>query len=273
MNEYSKFLKQFNGTKDDAASDLSANEDIIPASGAFSKKEADKPAVTNDTVKEEVSAAGKLPDINEDSTDSIPAARFIKTNETPFISVNGDNDSEFSTHVEKYSDRLLPNIPVRKTHTGYTGKIRTYADNHSPAAADNNFIITDKEDASDKDIKEVSLPEGGTKIIPRISELSADKRAEGGASEKTKHISAKGELLREIAKTSGSVPPEDEDQLTMEGFSLQDEEPQGISPEEEELVRELSEVRQKRIKNFRFWSKGAVETGESEDKSFEAAAE
>lgn len=300
MSERNPFSKFFNKNDD---SEDSAREDIIPVKEPFSsapedkkestEKEAEKPA--EEAAAPEASPSDKEENENKkESADTVPAARFIKTNNTPFISTKGESDTDVPTTATKYTDRLLPKVPERKTHTGYTGKINTYTANHSPAPGSARFIPADSEEIKDEK-KTGSKPETPEKTAaPQIkltpSEINPpteddsepkviveklpDKQQDSG---RTKPIGSKGDLLREIAKSSATTSediPEDDDQMMMDGFS-EDEEAaaEKKAAEEEALEKELSEVREKRIRNFRFWTKSAVETGESEDKSFSAPKE
>ncbi len=212
--------------------------------------------------------------------------RFIKSGEAEFISVKGEAASEIPASAKKYTDRFIPKGPDAQQHTGYTGKINTYTATHSPSANSPKFIVPQETKKADKITEvnaKVNIDEGATKVIPKITDnaspLSEEEalrlQAEKAEAEKTKQFAGKGDLLRELAKTSKGAPTEeDEAQLTMEGFSEEDSAPETLSEKDELLLqKELSEVREKRIKNFRFWTKSAVETGESEDKSFSAPKE
>lgn len=299
MSENNPFSRFFNDI-DNESSDVS--EDIIPTGGHFGKKAvaendgSDKiegtvsPAedVASEEASDEITLAST--ESSSDSTsDSIPARRFIKTNSTPFISVN-ETEPEIPTAANKYTDRLLPTVPERKRHTGYTGKINTYAANHSPAPGAPKFIPADAsgEEAPKKAAPAVETSSSHTRIIPTVIENNDDgettatgviveKLPEKDPDERTRLITAKGDLLREIAKSSSVVSEEieeDDDQLVMEGFSDSgDGAEASVSAEDEELERELLETREKRIKNFRFWTKSAVITGETDDKSFSAPKE
>lgn len=299
MSEHNPFSKFFN--KNDDHED-SAREDIIPVAEPFSSahsEEAD--AKPTDEKKVPVTSEEKdSPPVKEESenkegsSDSVPSARFIKTNNTPFISTKAESEPEVPTTATKYTDRLLPKVPERKNHTGYTGKINTYTANHSPAPGSVKFIPADSEEIQQvrQNAPKPQTPEKTaapqtkltpSEIVPPEEEdtnpkVIVEKLPEKQASDKTKHIASKGDLLREIAKSSATsseeIPEEDDEQMKMEGFSDEDTVTEETVPsEDEELEKELSEVRQKRIKNFRFWTKSAVETGESEDKSFSAPKE
>ncbi len=296
MSERNPFSKFFDK---DENSDDSAREDIIPVCDPFSslteeENKEEAPAQADEAVSENMQEEKKETDKDtSENADSIPSARFIKTGNTPFISAKPDSEPEIPTTATKYTDRLLPKVPERKTHTGYTGKINTYTANHSPAPGSVKFIPAESAEIQQtKTQKPEQTPENTaepqTKLTP--TEITPPKEDDGDmkviveklpdkqtASGKTKPIASKGDLLREIAKSSGTsseeIPEEDDDQLIMDGFSDNPAEEQSFSGEDEELEKELSEVRQKRIRNFRFWTKSAVETGESEDKSFSAPKE
>lgn len=310
MSEYNNFLKHFNRLKNKGEG--SEREDIIPIKPQNASEVQDKQD-TADTVpvQQEVS-----PDIAEEKeaevispaqnssegdtvsdesateekdevSDSIPARRFIKTNSTPFISVNDKTESQIPTEVEKYTDRLKVNQPVRKKKTGYTGKINTYDANHSPLAGTPKFITVDNETKREA-LENTSLKqtpektaESQTKIIPTVIEkkenvigepkVILEKLPDSAPSDKTKVINSKGSLLREIAKTSGNLTDEDANQLAMDGFAGNSAE--GASAETEILEKELSEVREKRMNDFNYWSEEKSLTGESEDKSISASDE
>ncbi|MBQ9945508.1 MAG: hypothetical protein IJO68_03175 [Clostridia bacterium] len=253
-------------------------------------EDSNKGIVQNAAETENTPDKEAVPSSDSASTDSIPAGRFIKTNEAPFISASGSTEAEIPTTAKKYTDRLLPQVPARKPRTGYTGKINTYTANHSPAPDTAKFIpMGEKADEKKKAavISEVSPEEDTVKIAqPEILRSSSpeedavsepkvivEKLPEKKDTDKTKHIASKGDLLREIAKSSGGEAEEeaeDENQLVMEGFGEKEESP---TADDAELEKELSEVRAKRIKNFRFWTKSAVITGETEDESFSAPKE
>ena len=292
MSERNPFSKFFDK---DENSDDSAREDIIPVGDPFSslteENKEEKSSQADEAVSENIQEEKK--EDKEEITDNIPPARFIKTGNTPFISAKPDGEPEIPTAATKYTDRLLPKMPERKTHTGYTGKINTYTANHSPAPGSVKFIPADSgEPQQTKTQKPEQTPENTAEPQTRLTptEITPPKEDDGDmkviveklpekqtVSDKTKPIASKGDLLREIAKSSGTsseeIPEEDDDQLIMDGFSENPAEEQSISGDDEELEKELSEVRQKRIRNFRFWTKSAVETGESEDKSFSAPKE
>ncbi|MBQ3538165.1 MAG: hypothetical protein IJA39_06235 [Clostridia bacterium] len=290
MSEYNNFLKHFNKQKLGDQTDDAVREDIIPVNPTLKEAEEKAEAIeAQQTMLPEKDEKIVFPDASETS-DTVTSARFIKTNSTPFISVRGDSRSEIPTTVEKYTDRLTVKTPEKKLRTGYTGKINTYAANHSPAADTPKFIPAgeDEKTAARKNTVPGQTPENTavsqTKIIPTViktedeeigePKVILEKLPESDANEKTRIINNKGTLLRQIAKTSGTMTEEDEQQLTMEGFMENEaEEQQRIIDEEELLEKELSEVREKRINNFRFWSKSKAPTGESEDKSFNAPRE
>ncbi len=306
MSEYNNFLKHFNKLKNAKASDASDREDIIPVNNTdsdtpprvgfedFTEKYAEEKqagellfteSLVNEEEKEEIN--GFKEDTEEDVSDNIPNTRFIKTNSTPFISVNAETDAEVPTAVEKYTDRLKPRQPEKRKKTGYTGKINTYDANHSPMAGAPKFItVADeikreaRETTSLKQTPEKTA-ESQTKIVPTVIEkkdntvgepkVIIEKLPEESTSDKTKVINNKGSLLREIAKTSGSLTQEDIDQLTMDGFS--GDEADNNTQETEILEKELTEVREKRMNDFNYWSEGKSPTGESEDKSISSSDE
>ena len=294
MSEYNNFLKHFNKIKNSGSDDASQREDIIPVNSNLSSADTEKsdstPVVNEEQQKmfDENSPAEAFETVG-DFSDTITEERFIKTNTTEFISVKGETVPDVPTSVEKYTDRLSLKKPEKKKHTGYTGKINTYAANHSPSADAPKFIPANEEEkqmAREKTkLKQTpeKTAEAQTRIIPTLIETKEpeigepkviiEKLPENETSDKTKVINSKGNLLRQIAKTSGTLTEEDEQQLTMEGFEELSADNPVVSEDENILEKELTQAREKRINNFRFWSKQNVPTGESEDESFSAPRE
>ena len=290
MSEYNKFLKHFNNQNtDETDPSLSEREDIIPVHGAVPAEAEQSIPETQKSAPEGSSAeAAPAPEAipaQGDSTDSIPKGRFIKSGDAQFISVNGKNN-DVPTAATKYTDRLLPGIPEKKSPEIAAPKTNTYADNHAPQDTERKIISAgdpEKEEAR-KTSEEKNTPaataESQTRILPKIIEeedAETDEAQTGVIVEKlpenddkTKPLQAKGRLLREIAKTSDGDSDDiiDDDQLKMDGFSEEDNENIPDITDEAALKEELSKVREKRINSFRFWTKSAVETGESDDKSF-----
>lgn len=289
MSEYNKFLKHFNKSQsgnEDAS--LSEREDIIPVRNApvNAPEEAEAPQEAKEITEkltENAEITEEIPVSGAGETDSIPRNRFIKKNDAEFISVKGNSDKDVPTTAKKYTDRLLPGIPEKKAVIEDVPKTNTYSDNHAPKDGERKIIpLGDEEkDAARKTASEKATPaataESQTRIIPSLIKTEEEEDLEPkvilekipeAASDETRPLQAKGKLLREIAKTSdGNIP--DDDQLTMEGFNEEnDEDIPDITRDDEALREELSKVREKRINSFRFWTKSAVETGESEDKSF-----
>ncbi len=286
MSEYNKFLKHFNKQNiEETDASLSEREDIIPVRGAAV---AENSAAADETAKaSSVDAPTEVDEIpmaaaaQEDATDSIPRSRFIKKSDAQFISVSSKNN-DVPTAATKYTDRLLPGIPEKKTPEISLPKTNTYADNHAPRDGERK-IIPAQEPEKEEARKETRLnrtpeavAESQTRILPTVIESTEDEDTEPrvivekipeGAADATKPLQAKGKLLREIAKTSDGIP-EDEDQMRMDGFGEEDNESIPDITDETALREELSKVREKRINSFRFWTKSAVETGESDDKSF-----
>ena len=294
MSEYNKFLKHFNKAQpENEDSSLSEREDIIPVRNPAGSVPAEEAAAEEAAVPEvtaDSNVSDKLPVSAEESSDSIPGARFIKKNDAQFISVKGNNDKDIPTSAKKYTDRLLPGIPGKKpVIDDEEEKTNTYSDNHAPRDNERNIIPlgNEEKDAARKTASVKATPsataESQTRIIPSLikpeeeedlePKVILEKIPEEAASDETKPLQAKGKLLREIAKTSDGNPVDD-DQLTMDGFGEEDNEslPE-ITSDDEALREELSKVREKRINSFRFWTKAASETGESEDKSFSPARE
>ncbi len=304
MSEYNKFLKYFNKDKNDDEP-LSEREDIIPVKDGVSvqaqsekaedaEKEADTAAYAEkektdteaepDEVIPETEETDEIP-LKTAFTDTAEPSGFIKASDVQYIAVNSKNRNDVPTAAEKYTDRLLPKIPRKKPAAEPPRAKSSYEQNHAPDS-DNNFILVDEakieEARMNADTKQTpeNTAEEQLKIFPHTVKEEKNEEASGVILEKkppetpegeTKHISKKGDLLREIAKSSDEgFAVKDEAQMTMEGF--QDDEDIPIidtsSDDEEQLRRELKKVREKRIKNFKFWTKAAEETGESEDKSF-----
>lgn len=241
-----------------------------------------KEAVTD---TEEISLPEKTEADEKDeiSTDTIKKGRFIKRNDAQFIAVNSENRQEIPTESKKYTDRLLPKIPERKIQEVKKENGSSYADMHSPDP-DTKLFKTDTEDDDVKISsrgKRQQTPESTaaaqTKILPTVinegdeteeeNQVIVEKRPDGEG-KPTKTLSEKGRLLRKIAATTGQESPEDDGQLVMEGFIEEDNSSLPDITNEDKDLEEISRVREKRIKSFRFWTKSAVETGESEDKSF-----
>ena len=297
MSEYNKFLKQFNkqlGVEDDSS--LSEREDIIPIKTAVvSEAEAVKEEAASDvaeaekTIADEVLIAAEkrseaeIPsDVSEESMDSIPKSRFIKTSDVEFISVSSKN-SDSPTAATKYTDRLLPVIPEKKSSLTEAPRTNTYIENHSPKDSERKIVpLTEEERDEAKSFRpENRTPSetarSQTRIIPTVisdedtAELHPDVIVEkipvDEENGETKPLVAKGKLLREIAKTSDGLI-EDENQMRMDGFGEEDNTGIPDITDDAALREELSKVREKRINSFRFWTKSATETGESNDKSF-----
>lgn len=308
MSEYKKFLSQFSKAKKKADAE---REDVIPLKKNKNKKnpeqistevtpeenidktaEAQPSADTTESSEKEVTenkvktTAISEEKASEDKTllkqvheDNISVPRFIKTNETPFISVKHAADAIPPTSVEKFTDRLVPQAPGKREHTGYTGKINTYAANHSADAETVKFIPASEEEKEDavknapKKATPKSTAESQTKIFPKSIDTTEAPPEHKVIIEKldgdspTKPIEAKSSLLKEIAKTSGAEMGEDPEQLTLED-AVKDEVTAEQAAEDEVLEQELKGVREKRIKNFRFWSKSAEETAETDDTTY-----
>ncbi len=283
MSEYNKFLKHFNKQNiEEADPSLSEREDIIPvrnapAVPAEEAAPAEQPESPVQEIHEEPPAQ-----TTEESTDSIPKSRFIKKTDAEFISVNSKGN-DIPTNATKYTDRLLPGIPEKKAPGISLTKTNTYADNHAPQDTERKIIPADdakKEEArkaTDTNKTPAETAESQTRILPSVIDKDRPEEEEGGviiekipestSDDKTKPLQAKGRLLREIAKTSdGDII--DDDQLKMDGFGEEDNTGIPDITDETALREELSKVREKRINSFRFWTKSAVETGESDDKSF-----
>ncbi len=307
MSEYNKFLSHFNKNKKaEEDGSLSDREDTIPVTGALRSPTENSAATENEdfTSEPQENAAEEIKETAKDcspkekiteseeilpeatDTDTVSRGRFIKKNDAQFIAVNKDNRQDIPTTATKYTDRLLPKIPERKISQLPSRRSATYDDIHSPAPEAQLFQPLDDEEKAKarKTSSAKQTPEktaqAQTKILPSLikeeavaeetKEVIVEKLPENVASDKTKDISTKGSLLREIAKTSGQGADDTDDgQMTIEGFMEEDNSDiPDLTKDDETVLEELSKVREKRIRNFRFWTKSAVETGESEDKSF-----
>lgn len=241
----------------------------------------------------------KQAESTEKTEKPVSSAKFINPDAAEFISTDKSEVSDGTLEAEKYTDRFVTRAPERKIKTGYTGKINTYTANHSPEVGassmihkEENATSSDKTEQAEQTIQtaqaeqtekteqaefygEFAKSKERTKKIPLRGipiEKAADGTRESEDDSGMKVVGDKGELLRELAKSSLGAETEDT-QLSMEGFNKTESESTVAAAEDEQLSDELSQVRQKRIKSFRFRTKQAVETSESEDKSFNAAAE
>lgn len=89
----------------------------------------------------------KLPESKDDIIADSGAPRFIKTGNAPKVTTHGDTES--ATDVDKFTDRLSVR-PQQRMHTGYTGKIRTYADVHAaPADRMKRMILSEESEFSE----------------------------------------------------------------------------------------------------------------------------
>lgn len=296
MSEYNKFLNYFNKSKKDGEeADSSEREDMIPVKGAVRSTEEVNEEKTETSAVSENKEADKTEEIrlpekeaeeeekDEINTDTIKKSRFIKSNDAQFIAVNSENRKEIPTQSKKYTDRLLPQVPQRKIQESKKEKGSSYDDMHAPSPETKLFrpANEDEDMKLSRSDKKQQTPKNTaaaqTKIIPTVIKDTDETPEENNViveknpssdTLKTKDLSEKGRLLRQIATTSGQENPEDDGQLIMEGFIEEDNSALPDITKEEKDLEELSKVREKRIKSFRFWTKSAVETGESEDKSF-----
>lgn len=163
MSEYNKFIKQYNDNKNQSDPGVSPPGDSDTAAGTLS---ADGNENVNNTeaVKPEK-----------------PLSHFIKNSGASFVSVNGTRDNE-ADGIEKYSDRLKQKSAPKKKHTGYTGKLNTYAANHAPNTEGPKFKqISESEKMehasvpSKKDTPERSAV-AQTRIVPEV--IDPEKRPE-----------------------------------------------------------------------------------------------
>ncbi len=240
----------------------------------------------------------KLPETKADIITDTGAQRFIKTGSAPRVTLHAEEKSD--TDVEKYTDRLSAR-PQQRMRTGYTGKIRTYDDNHSaPSEHTKRMIMPDpsesemrrgteqtakEADGFEFDSESLELDEASKKAAEAassdentdLSETSgaradgetSEKTANGGAADAddgaddrpTKKLPEKGELLREIAGTATDDVPHDPDQMMMDGYGGD-----GGDGSREEALRK---TRAKKISSFHFWGKEHTQTSDgSADEKF-----
>lgn len=189
MSEYNKFLAYFK--KADGAENAENAGKDISMSGIVGKTPAEDaaPAITEEesfeSVKEETPASianepeikAEQPAQTEPEPEKKPESSFIRNKGTEFVAVNGEDENE-APGVKKYTDRLKPKKEKSKKHTGYTGKLNTYAANHAPDPETPKFrqpsVLEQNESAklpSKKDTPERSaVPQ--TRIIPEIVDPS-----------------------------------------------------------------------------------------------------
>lgn len=242
------------------------------------------PAVHTKGGEEEI----KLPEAKDDIIADAGAPRFIKTGNVPKVTLHTETQSD--TDVEKFTDRLSVR-PQQRMRTGYTGKIRTYADTHAaPADRMKRMIMSENSEfaelretagtaqsdgfsfnAADAETVETvhfSKEETDT-ISERLTREATKEIADGAGADEisaaddapTKKITPKGELLREIAGTATDDIPHDPDQLMMDGYNGENED-----GEREEALRE---TRAQKINSFHFWNKAhAQATNADTDEKF-----
>lgn len=226
----------------------------------------------------------KLPEAQEDIISDPSAPRFIKTGSVPKVTTRSEPSAE--TDVEKFTDRLSVR-PQQRNRTGYTGKIRTYADSHSaPSDGGRRMIASDKTDSADGEKRQLPKYEEGFVFFPVEDEktpaaLTPEEDIKKAASSKdtaptkeiadgeelsdtndtpTRKIPEKGDLLREIAGTATDDVPRDPDQLMMDGYGEDGDDSR------EEALRA---TRAKKINSFHFWSKTHGEVSdENPDEKF-----
>ncbi len=89
----------------------------------------------------------KLPESKDDIIADSGAPRFIKTGNAPKVTTHSETES--ATDVDKFTDRLSVR-PQQRMRTGYTGKIRTYADIHAaPADRMKRMILSEESEFSE----------------------------------------------------------------------------------------------------------------------------
>lgn len=175
--------------------------------------------------------------------------RFIKTGDTPFLSVRAEKaEAETATEVTKFSDRLSTQAAEERIHTGFTGKMHTYDTVH--AVSENGGRMIDA--ALEEEQIRFDVPDGDVKrASPALFSSPAAESEEGAP---TKHI-GRGDLLREIAGTADEDVRRNPDQLMMEGFDKVGIKTEEEVRSEEALLEELSKTRERKIGDFRFWGK------------------
>lgn len=191
-------------------------------------------------------------------------SRFIKTNNTPFVSVSSKEPETDGADIDRYSDRITVKAPEKKIFAGFTAKLNVYSETHSADAENGRMIQTAQEPAA----AEVSAPENAP--APTVSdepevqtkEVSFDRNGKAELddvldSAPTKPMKdPKGSLLREIAGTADDGVRRNPDQLMMEGFdSVGKTDEAEKAREEAELADKLIKTRQERISSFKFWDK------------------
>ena len=173
--------------------------------------------------------------------------RFIRTGETPFVSVRGETaKNETKTAVSKFTDRFVTPKGEEQVHTGFTGKMGTYDEVHAVQETD------------------------GRMIDPGAFQMRFDVPEEEEAEKTPEKPNDRGSLLREIAGTADEDVRRNPDQMMMEGFEVIGMKTAEELEQEEALKEELDRNREKKIGDFRFWNKKENEnTGETEDGKFE----
>ncbi len=241
------------------------------ASDAAPRKINPVPAVHTKGGEEEI----KLPEAKDDIIADAGAPRFIKTGNVPKVTLHTETQSD--TDVEKFTDRLSVR-PQQRMRTGYTGKIRTYADTHAaPADRMKRMIMSENSEFAelrettetaqqsdgfsfnaedDEAVETVHLSKEETDALSeRLTREATKEIADGAGADgisaaddaPTKRIAPKGELLREIADTATDDIPHDPDQLMMDGYDGEN-----ADGEREEALRE---TRAQKINSFHFWNK------------------
>ncbi len=274
MSEYKDFLAHFKGQMNSQQSEI-AKENVSE------KESVQKNIKATPLLQTSGNSQLHIPDAPEEENISENSTRFIKSGETPFVSTCENTDAEEeTTDVEKYTDRLSHRSKNKK-RSSKSAAVSSYAKNHSSDSSTEKFIkAVENEEKSEvtediPPVDEATETDNKTKTL-EISEDFNDILAETG--EPTKYFdSEKGSLMREIALTANDDIRQNPDQLMMEGFDTAEQEEKArlaALEEEKRLEQELSEVRRKRVDNFRFWNKnGNSEATQVDDEKFSADAE
>ncbi|MBQ6419901.1 MAG: cation-translocating P-type ATPase [Clostridia bacterium] len=120
-------------------------------------------ALRNDSPDTEKKAEIVLPreteeDIKLDVNDE---RRFIKTGETPFVSVRSDRiAAEEDTEITGFADRLVTPAAQKRVHTGFTGKLNTYETLHAADGSRRMITPTAPPEAREEDNGAQNAAEG-----------------------------------------------------------------------------------------------------------------
>ena len=246
----------------------------------------------------------RLPDDDTDELRPPTGGRFIKTGETPFVSVRAEQDEQQddAAGVSKYTDRLTTRASVERRHTGYTGKLNTFDAVHGAVPGDSRMIrpqeeasgaepaaaadekggpaepeaegeqisiaLPEKTEPEQTEEPSSSVAEDGTKTVRDTRDLPPSSRPQAPAGSSTHYVGDKGERLRELADSAGSDVRRNPDQMMIEGFDELEQKEERVRQEEEQHIENaLEESRKNRMGAFKFWGP-ARETRETGDQKF-----